>query len=77
MYMIDLSKEICKPFFKLHGFRCMAYWSSQILYSAAWTACIHFRDSDPIDVLHLNFNILCLLLLYVATFMQSFISPVD
>ncbi len=30
-----------------------------------WTACIHFRDSYPIDVSLLNFNILCLLLLQV------------
>ncbi len=28
-----------------------------------WTACVHFCDSYPIDVLHLNFNILCMLLL--------------
>jgi hypothetical protein len=32
--------------------------------SLTWTACVHIRDSYPIDVLHLNFNILCLLLLY-------------
>ncbi len=28
-----------------------------------WTACAHFLESYPIDVLHLYFNILCLLLL--------------
>ncbi len=26
-----------------------------------WTACVHVRDSYPIDVSQLNFNILCLL----------------
>ncbi len=28
-----------------------------------WTACVHFRDSYPIDVSHLSFKFLCLLLL--------------
>jgi hypothetical protein len=28
-----------------------------------WTACVHFRNSYPIDVSHLNFKILCLLFL--------------
>ena len=31
-----------------------------------WTACAHFRESYPIDVLHFYFNILCLLLLKVS-----------
>ncbi len=31
-----------------------------------WTACVHFHDSYPIDVSHLNFNILCLMLLQVS-----------
>ena len=29
-----------------------------------WTASVHFPDSYPIDVFHLSFNFLCLLLLY-------------
>ncbi len=31
-----------------------------------WTACAHFCESYPIDVLHIYFNILCLLLLEVS-----------
>jgi hypothetical protein len=28
-----------------------------------WTGCIHFYDSYPINVFHLSFNFLCLVLL--------------
>ncbi len=40
-------------------------WSALITPQKAtlWTACVHFRDSYPIDVSHLSFNFLCLLLL--------------
>jgi hypothetical protein len=39
-------------------------WSALMtLQRASWTACVHLRDSYPIDVSQLNFNILCLPLL--------------
>ncbi len=31
-----------------------------------WTACVHFHDSNPIDVSHLSFTFLCLSLLQVS-----------
>jgi hypothetical protein len=31
-----------------------------------WKACVHFRDSYPIDVSHLSLNFLCLLLLEIC-----------
>ena len=34
-----------------------------LVMTQPWTACVHFPDSYPIDVFHLSFNFLCLLLL--------------
>jgi hypothetical protein len=39
-----------------------------------WTACVNFPDSYPIDVSHLSFNFLCLLLLYCSVFI-SVVAP--
>ncbi len=36
------------------------------LRRSPWTACLHISDSYPLDVSHLSFNVLCLLLLYVS-----------
>ncbi len=40
-----------------------------------WIVCIHFRDSYPIDVSHLNFNIFSVLLLQVSISVLSPHSP--
>jgi hypothetical protein len=33
------------------------------IFVAVWTANVHFRDSYTIEVFHLSFNFLCLVLL--------------
>jgi hypothetical protein len=43
----------------------LSYWSALMTpRRPSWTACVHFRNSYPIDVSHLSFNFLCLLLLF-------------
>ncbi len=46
----------------------MSDWSFLMTpQKATLAACVHFRYSYPIDVSHLSFNFLCLLLLLVGT----------
>jgi hypothetical protein len=51
---------------RLGGYSICLYLTGVLLWPPRrppWTACVHFRDSDPINVSHLRFNFLCLLLL--------------
>jgi hypothetical protein len=42
-----------------------------LVMTQPWTACVHFPDSYSIDVFHLSFNFLCLMLLCVSISMLS------
>ncbi len=43
----------------------------------SWTACVHFRDSYPIDISHPSFNFLYLLLLQVSISVSTHLQGVE